>query len=61
MSNYLYVVRCNNFCKIGIATDVESRLAAMQTGNPYQLTVEIACEFGSHGALEQCLHQKFAA
>jgi len=59
MSNYLYLVKCNEFYKIGVAGNIESRLAALQTGNPYQLLLQSCYEFENAGIVEQCLHQKF--
>ena len=37
---YLYLIRCQQFYKIGVANDVQSRLAQLSTGNPFPLTVE---------------------
>lgn len=56
----LYLIKCNEFYKIGIANDLESRLAALQTGNPYPL-VAVACfQFPNAGVVEKALHQAFA-
>ena len=60
MSNFLYLIKCNEFFKIGVAGNVESRLAALQTGNPYQLSLESCYEFDNASIVEQCLHQKFS-
>ena len=57
----LYLIKCNNeFFKIGIANDLQSRLASLQTGNPYPLIVEFCFEFQSAAVVEKALHQKFA-
>jgi hypothetical protein len=58
---YLYIVRCNDLYKIGIATDIDSRLASLQTGNPYPLEVEQCFEFANSTSVEQVLHQRFSA
>lgn len=34
---HIYLVRCNEFVKIGIATNIRERLCEMQVGNPYKL------------------------
>lgn len=44
--------------KIGVAVDVESRLATLQTGNAHELTV-LAIEQGGYG-LEGWYHRRFA-
>jgi len=59
MSSYLYLIRCNDFFKIGIAGHIESRLAALQTGNPYELVVESCYQFDNPAPVEQSLHNKF--
>lgn len=35
----IYVIQCNEFIKVGIASEVPQRLRDMQVGNPYQLVV----------------------
>ena len=36
-STFLYCVRCNEFIKIGITSDVSGRITLLQIGNPYKL------------------------
>lgn len=57
----LYLIKCNEFYKIGIATDLENRLAALQTGNPYPLEVEACYQFVNASVVEKALHQRFSA
>ena len=48
MSCYLYVIESQSEqkpVKIGIANDAKKRLAGLQTGNPYPLTIKIQQEF----------------
>lgn len=61
MTQYLYLIECKGNFKIGIANDIKSRLASLQTGNPFDLTV-MAC-FGYENAevVEKAIHQKFDA
>jgi Meiotically Up-regulated Gene 113 (MUG113) protein len=33
----VYIVKCNEFYKIGVADDMKSRLINLQTGNPYPI------------------------
>lgn len=56
----LYLIKCNEFYKIGIANDLESRLAALQTGNPYPLVVVACFQFPNAGLVEKALHQSFS-
>ena len=57
---YLYLIRCKEFLKIGIANDVGSRIASLQTGNPYKLELLDAYQFDNPMPVEQSLHQRFA-
>ena len=57
---YLYVVKCQSFFKIGIAVDVESRLAQLSTGNPFALELFASYKFENATAIEAVLHQKFS-
>src|SRR5271157_1983387 len=57
---YLYLIQCQQFLKIGVANDVEVRLAQLATGNPYPLHVVAAYGFENASAVETVLHQKFS-
>lgn len=46
--------------KIGVATDVQQRLADLQTSSPYPLTLRAVFP-GAGGAMEAWLHTRFAA
>ena len=56
---YLYLIKCQQYYKIGVANDVESRLAQLSTGNPFPLEVEIVYLFDNAEVVERALHQKF--
>lgn len=63
--SYVYVVKCRQFVKIGIAGDVASRLRELQTGNPFPLEIlrEYAAPRGVIVAVEMRAHdylRKFA-
>lgn len=58
---YLYLIRCQDYHKIGIANDVESRLAQLSTGNPYPLEVVSVYGFQNAQPVEASLHQRFSA
>lgn len=59
MTQYLYLIKCQQFYKIGIAVDVENRLAQLATGNPFPLEVEIVYEFDNAEYVERALHQRY--
>jgi hypothetical protein len=56
---YLYLIKCNEFYKIGIGADVGDRIAQLQTGNPYELVCEVAYNFGNPLIVERVLHERF--
>lgn len=55
---YLYLIKCQQYYKIGVASDVESRLAQLSTGNPFPLEVKIVYEFDNAEIVERAIHQK---
>lgn len=59
MSEYLYLIKCNEYYKIGIAGKMEGRIAALQTGNPYTLILATCFEFNNAEPVEKSLHQKY--
>ena len=61
---YLYFIRAGNrgAIKIGIANNIERRVATLQTGNPFKLNVIalIPCDSRQHAAeLEKQIHRFF--
>jgi hypothetical protein len=60
MTQYLYLIRSSGeeVYKIGIASDVRSRIASLQTGNPYKLELADCYSFPSAEAVERVLHMK---
>jgi hypothetical protein len=60
MTEYLYLIRCREEAfKIGIASDVRSRIASLQTGNPYKLNLAACWMFPNAEVVERVLHMKF--
>jgi hypothetical protein len=57
---YLYLIRCNTFVKIGITNDIDYRLRTLQTGNPYPLAVLATFEFANALPIESRLHKKYS-
>lgn len=58
---YLYLIQSNQYHKIGIANDVRSRLAQLQTGNPVKLQLVTCWGFEDAISVERALHQKYAS
>ena len=60
MSKFLYLIKCNEFYKIGSTNNLQTRLTELQTGNPYPLEIDVFWESYSAGSLETCLHNTFS-
>lgn len=54
--NYLYIIKCGIYHKIGIASDIGARLNVLQCGNPYELEVVCAFRIKNARQLEKDLH-----
>jgi len=59
MATILYLIKCNQYYKIGCASDAQSRLASLQTGSPFDLELVAMYEFENAEIVERALHQKF--
>jgi predicted GIY-YIG superfamily endonuclease len=59
MSGYVYLLKCQDFYKIGIATDVQKRISGMQTGSPYPIVLVASVEVDNPLALERELHAAY--
>lgn len=57
---FVYLLKCNEFYKIGIATGLESRVSSIQTGNPYEVELIWAAKLMDAIETEKALHQRFA-
>mgnify|MGYP001582170625 CR=1 FL=1 len=56
---YIYIIKCKEFYKIGIANNLDSRLTTLQTGNPYVLEIYFAKKHKLAIKLEKYLHNYF--
>lgn len=54
----LYMVRCNEYVKIGVSENVSRRMIDLQSSNPYEL--ELIYEGKGEGILEEAWHTKYA-
>jgi len=57
----VYLIRCNNFYKIGSSTDVLSRVRALQTANPYplELVKVVRCQPETLNNMEKEFHNRY--
>lgn len=56
---FIYLIKCEQFYKIGIANDIQNRLAQLSTGNPFQLDVLAVYGFENAASVESAIHQRF--
>ncbi len=57
MKKRIYVIRSQEFVKIGVAADIKERLTALQVGNPNRLRVEaLSKPTAIHAGIEDLLH-----
>lgn len=59
MTQYLYIIECQGYYKIGVANDVVERMKHLQTGNPFLLNLYCAYEFDKSFEAERALHSNF--
>ena len=57
---FIYVIKCNEFYKIGKANNVEKRLKSLQTANPYTLDVIIVKKAKNSYTMETFFHNLFS-
>ena len=55
----IYVIRCNNYFKIGHSVNPIARIEGLQIGNPYQLELVFVAPTTDHRKMEKELHNKF--
>lgn len=56
---YIYLIRSQQFLKIGIASNPGARILELQVGNPIKLELVACCEVKNPNTVEWTLHQKF--
>lgn len=56
---YIYLIRCDSFYKIGIASNLESRLNTLQCGNPFELDLVWAAKIKDAIETEELLHELY--
>ncbi len=60
---FVYAIRCGDWIKIGVASNIESRMGAMRTNCPYPLALVGSRRFPNASAalrVEKLLHQELA-
>jgi hypothetical protein len=58
---YLYLIKCQQFYKIGVANDVQGRLAQLSTGSPFELRVVRVFGYINAEIVERVIHQRFTS
>lgn len=56
----VYLIGCEGCVKIGVSTYGESRIEALQTGNPFELYLIAEAEFTDAFAVEKHLHATYS-
>lgn len=56
-SSVVYFIKCENFIKIGYATDANKRLLSMRTGNPFKM--ELLKTVAGDSGVEKKYHWQF--
>ena len=59
LSEYVYVIKCQDYYKIGKANNVDSRLRDLQVSNPYDLELIKTFEVDDGFRFEKFLHKTF--
>ena len=55
-AGWIYLIKCHEFYKVGIADDVKARLSSMQTGCPYPLELIEAWRSNNASKEEKAIH-----
>ena len=56
---FLYIIKCNEFYKIGISYEPYCRIDNMQTSNPFKLELIFKKQFNNVLKIEKELHKLF--
>ena len=56
----LYLIKCQQYYKIGVTINIRDRMAQLATGNPFELDLKCLFEFEDANCVELALHQKFS-
>ena len=54
----IYLMECNEYTKIGISSNPEERLVALQAGNPLEITLRSTIKSDVAKRTEEALHRK---
>jgi hypothetical protein len=60
VSNFLYIVSCVDYTKIGITDNVTRRVSSLQTSNPYAVRLEASFKFDNAAVVERTLHERYS-
>ena len=57
---YVYVMKCGDYSKIGITSNLSPRLNQVQCGNPYEVEIIFGTKHPQAELIEKELHQMFS-
>lgn len=52
-------MQCKEYVKFGASNDPEERVKALQTGNPFQITLLLKLKYGGTFNIESSIHKYF--
>lgn len=60
--SFVYVFVCGDYCKVGVAVDIEARLATLRCGNPHDIECHTAVQVVKWDAkaIEGAAHKRLA-
>lgn len=58
---FLYVIKGGDYCKIGITSNVENRIYALQTANAVKIVKKLVFGFNDARPVEKVLHSTFGS
>lgn len=57
VSDGIYIMKCNEFYKIGMSSDIKKRLNSIQSSNPYPVSLEFNKKTSNSLSIEKQLHE----
>jgi len=58
-AGFVYAIKADVYVKIGVATDVQSRVLALRTGLPFEITIINTWKHSNATRAERALHRRF--
>lgn len=61
VGQYLYIIKCHEYYKIGTTFNLDNRVNTLQCGNPYEIELIWAVRISDYKECEMLLHKHFAS